>query len=238
MPKLLSAFSSLLVLTLTATAHADSMYSNAASFAAAASNLTEVTFSGLAPSYGVAFESNGFTTQGATFSSSGLSTMVVADSAIAGTDYSGGDVLTFDYLGPSTLTIDLPSSNSVAFDFGSLDCLDSPLTITLSDGYTTTIPNGNALTSGSLDFVGFTSSAAITSVTLSLDGISSEVLDDVEYGKTVSAAAATPEPGSLLLAATGMVGAAGALYSASKRQLVVEHSHTEETADGGFPPIS
>jgi len=137
----------------------------------------------------------------------------------------------FSYLGPDSLTIEVPASNSVAFDFGSLTCLQSPLTVTLSDGYSTTIPNGNALPSGTLDFVGFTSSTAITSITLSLaDGLGSEVLDDVEYGKTVSAVASTPEPGSLLLAATGMVGAAGALYSAGKRQLPVEDKTTDPVA--------
>jgi hypothetical protein len=116
---------------------------------------------------------------------------------------------------PSDLLVTLPSAETaLGFDFASLYA-DDTATITLSDGSVQTVAlpgaggSGNPGDFSGLEFFGVTAPGGITSVDISLAaGTYGVVLTDLSYG---TAATATPEPGTLLLLGSGLVGLVGAV---------------------------
>ncbi len=120
----------------------------------------------------------------------------------------GEDVNGF-FLATDTMTFVFPSAITVfGISFNTFDA--SP-----TGGYTATDNNGNVIPSffdpfpgfGTGQFVGYSSTVGFTSVTLAAPGGFAYTLDDLAYGGGTT----TPEPGSLILFGSGILGFAGAL---------------------------
>ncbi len=189
-----------------AVSRADTVYSSASAYNAAATSNTTVNFNGIAATNSFVLETSPFTLSGATFTSS--SELFIIDPGYYGSSYTGGGFLSADYVSPDTLTISLPSVNSVSFDFGGLLGSTGPINVSLSDGFTTTLSTTDSIAGGSLAFAGFTSSSDLTSITLTLpDNPHYNAIDNLSFGSLN----ATPEPGAFSLMLTGLVGAAGAI---------------------------
>ena len=197
-----------LALVAPAVAHADTAFTTQASYNAAAGSQTTITFNGLSGGSFVQ-QPQTFTLSGATFANTtGSSIYIVSPSGFYGSSYAGGDFLTIDYA-VDTLTISFPSAKSFAFNFGGIFG-GATIPVLLSDGFTYTASGADSITgTNALDFIGFTSTTAITSATLFLpDSPNYNALDNISFGATTTAT--TPEPGSFALLATGMLGVAGA----------------------------
>jgi hypothetical protein len=92
---------------------------------------------------------------------------------------------------------------------------------TATGGYTATDNLGDVILSffdpfpgqGTGEFIGFTSDTPFTSVTIATGGINAFTLDDLAYGGSVT----TPEPGTMLLLGSGLLGLAGVLRRSLNR---------------------
>jgi hypothetical protein len=186
---------------------ADTVYSSASAFTAATSGTTTITFNGIAAPGTYVNETSPVTFSGATFTSS--SDLFVIDPAYYGFPYTGGGFLSADYLNPDVLTVALPAgTTAVGFDYGGLFGPTGSFLVALSDGFSTTLSSTGSTASGNLDFAGFTSSTDLTSITLTLpDSPGYNALDNFVYGS----ASPVPEPATLGLMLTGLVGAAGVI---------------------------
>jgi hypothetical protein len=165
---------------LTIPACAETVYTSAADFDAATSGLTTLDFGGIAAPRSFVNEGFDFSIGGVTFVSSNY----------------------LNVNSPNYYSV----SNPVAIDAGGLFGPVS-IPITLSDGFTTVLTAPDSITgTGALDFIGFTSSAPVTSLTLDFPaGPYYGALGEVSFEP-----AATPEPSSFALLLTGLTGAAAA----------------------------
>jgi hypothetical protein len=171
-------------------------YTSAAAFDAAASNLTDYNFEGIAPAYSALV--GDVTVGGVTFTAGGGSDYVIdANGGHYGASFFSGQ----RWLDPlSQVVCTLAGTNELGFTYG--DSLDSstPFTVTLDSGasFTLTTPFDSGSDTG---FVGFISSTPITSVTFSNQGDAFDIIG-FQAGPSV------PEPGPLVLMATGLLGMA------------------------------
>jgi hypothetical protein len=183
---------------------ADTVYTSLSSFNAATTGNTTITFNGIAAPGGFVAETSPATFAGATFSTT--SSLFVIDPGFYGFSYSNGGFLNADFQQPDVITVTLPSVTAVGFDFGGLFGATGPYLVTLSDGFSTSLSSSGSAASDNLSFVGFTSSTPLTSITLTLpDAPEYNAIDNFVY------ASAVPEPGTLGLLATGLLGVAGGI---------------------------
>ena len=209
LPFCLATLAILAVMLAPTQSKADTVFTSLSSFNAATSGNTTITFNGIAAPGGFVTEASPATFAGATFSTT--SSLFVIDPGFYGFSYSNGGFLNADYQQPDVITVTLPSVTAVGFDFGGLFGSTGPYLVTLSDGFSATLSSSGSAAGNDLSFVGFTSSTPLTSLTLTLpDTPSYNALDNFVYGSAV------PEPGTLVLLATGLLGAAGAIRRRSQ----------------------
>ena len=187
-------------------------YTDQASFDAAASGLGNFNFQGLAPNNTEVF--GDVNVGGVTFSAGGGSDWVLNPTGGNPLLYGGASFFTATTAdaSPSQVVCTLSGATSLGFTFGDYVDPAIPLTVTLSGGesFTLTMPSNAGFDTG---FVGFVSSTPITGVTFADQGTA---LDIVNFQ---ASATSVPEPGTLALMATGLLGMA---LLGRRRRMTVE----------------
>jgi hypothetical protein len=184
---------------------ADTVYTSQSDFMAAISASTVITFDGIAPIDSFINYPAGVTLSGVTFTA-GNTSLCIVDPGYYSAPYPSA-FLNADFSAINTVTATFPSVTAIGFDFGGLAGPTGPFTLTLSDGFSTVVSNDlSILGSGSLGFVGITSSTPLTSITIMMPDVPNyNAIDNFTYG--TANASPVPEPGSFALMATGLIGA-------------------------------
>jgi hypothetical protein len=176
-------------------------YTNAADFLAATTDISTVTFQGIAPDNSFVFVPDSLDVPGASFStntpSSDGALFVLGDNFY----YTNNAVLSAQasQTGINSLRIGFSApTSSFGTYFGTL--FGTPMNVMLPDGTSQSVPVSNALT-----FFGFTSDVPFSSLTLNQAGGDVLNVDDVMFGQSL---VVTPEPASMLLLASGLAGIA------------------------------
>lgn len=190
------------ILGIVGTSQADTAYTSRAAFGAATAAQTIIDFNGIAGASSAVFYGTGpLTLSGVTFT--GNRSMFVIGENYYGTAYPDGGYLNSDYAasGTNTIVAALPlGTTAIGFDFGGL--LGAPVTfsVTLSDGFTWSGSSNGAISPlAPLEFIGFTSSTPLTSITIDMP-------DAPRYNSidNFTIASAVPEPVSCALVITGL----------------------------------
>jgi hypothetical protein len=214
------------VIALSSAAKADTVYTTTGAYATAVSGLNLTTVSYPSPGAG------GWTSSSAYYDVDGV-TFTSASSTIHENDAAyytccGGSASPTNYVvvfgqTTDTVTIAFPSSNGFSLYLGGgSNPAGETGSVTLSDSYVYDFTAPAYVSSGApLDFFGFTSSTPITSAVVTFNGP-----DDAstEYGTIGDLTYATPEPSSLLLLGTGLLGLAFVAFRKVKSSGLVMHS--------------
>jgi hypothetical protein len=191
-------------------------YTDVLSFEAAVLPPSTYNFEGIAPSGSVSFVD--VTVGGATFTAGGGSNYDVVIDSNAGIGNYGSSFFSGEAgvpgVAPSEVVCTLAGAMALGFTYG--DWADAAIlfTVTLSTGdiFTLTTPSNAGFATG---FVGFVSDTPITSVTFADNGSAFDVLQFSESAGATS----VPEPGTLALTATGLLGMA---LLGRRRRMTVE----------------
>lgn len=186
----------LVILVASVHAHAATvtLFTDRAAFIAASTNLQNITFEGIAPMNSVSSPLASLTLLGVTFSDSPNNVFVVDAGFFAPTfNFGSGASLSGGFGVTAVLP---PGITAVGSDIMTA-LVNGPFQIVLSTGETFLVPTGS---NGVRNFAGFISDAEISSIRFNRT-IGSPLFDNFVFGQ---AAAAIPEPTTILLLSTGI----------------------------------
>jgi hypothetical protein len=176
-------------------------YTNAADFLAATTNISTVTFEGIAPDNSFLFIPDSLDVSGASFTTNKPSSDGALFVTGANFYYTNNAVLSAQasQTGINSLRIGFTApTTSFGTYFGTF--FGTPMIVLLPDGTSSSVPVSNTLT-----FFGFTSDIPFSALTLNQAGGDVLNIDDVMFGQSLIV---TPEPASMLLLASGLAGMA------------------------------
>jgi PEP-CTERM motif len=180
-------------------------YTDVLTFDAAVAPPSNYNFEGIAPAGN--YNSGDATVGGVTFTTDASSNNdFVVDSGAGFAQYNASFFSGQSSIAgtvPSEVVCTLAGATAIGFTYGDYQDGALPFTVTLSTGdtFTLTTPVNPGVDTG---FVGFVSDTPITSVTFADNGSAFDVIDFSESAGATS----VPEPGSLALMATGLLGMA------------------------------
>jgi hypothetical protein len=192
------------------------VYTTEADFLAATAGLTTIDFNGIADPGGfVGYGPGPLVLSGVTFSGNGA--MFVIDPGFYASNYPDG-FLNSDFAPVNTIVAALPGAyTAIAFDFGGLFG-PATFTVTLSDGTFFEPFSAASITgTGTLEFVGLTSTVPVSSVTFDMpDADNYNAIDNFRFGRALT----VPEPSSAsLMGIAAVCGLASALRSKRNRRV-------------------